>query len=219
MSSLEPGRWPLVLVLLLQLQSVKVQQIDPRLQWLNGQFQQFQALTQKRLNTLDLMGERCLQTQNFQYNQLSQDLMNLKQSITQEILGLRGWSRKLEEKSNQIEGRMSLLESNLRETRRQTQEKKPDLGQDLSNLTLELQSQEGRLAAVQAQHDELLLGLKGLQESLNIQVLRLTQVEGGGNVSGSVRQEEALNSNITHREYQEPRRRSQPIEEGGLEGV
>ena len=41
MSSLEPGRWPLVLVLvlLLQLQSVTLQRIDvaQRLQWLNGQ--------------------------------------------------------------------------------------------------------------------------------------------------------------------------------------
>ena len=85
---------------------------------------------------------------------------------------------------------MVVLERNLRETRRQTQEKKPALGQDLSNLTLELQSQEGRLVAVQAQHNELLLGLKGLKESLNIQALRLTQVEGGGNVTGTVRQGE-----------------------------
>ncbi|XP_060945485.1 uncharacterized protein LOC133022648 [Limanda limanda] len=194
MSSLDPSRWTLVLVLLLQLQSVRVQQFDvaQRLQWLNGQFQQFQALTNTRLDTLAVNQKRNyaqrvdnVQGLTFQYNQLSQDLMQLEQSTAQEILGLRRWSTKLEEKSNQIEARMVLLERHLRETRRLTQEKKPDLGQDLPSLTLELQSHEGRLAAVQAQHDELLLGLKGLKESLNIQALRLTQVEGGGNVSRS----------------------------------
>ncbi|CAB1447725.1 unnamed protein product [Pleuronectes platessa] len=194
MNSLEPGRWTLVLVLLLQLQSVKVQQVDvaQRLLWLNGQFQQFQASTKTRLDTLAVNQNRNyaqrvenVQGLTFQYNQLSENLIQLDQRTAQEILSLRRWSTKLEEKSNQIAARMVLLERNLRETLRLTQEKKPDHGQDLSNLTLELQSHEGRLAAVQSQHDELLLELKGLKESLNIQALRLTQVEGGGNVSRS----------------------------------
>nr|XP_019962087.1 PREDICTED: pentraxin-4 isoform X1 [Paralichthys olivaceus] len=229
MGSLEPSHWPLVLVLVLQLQSVKVQGIDPvsrRLRRLNEQFQQFRALTQARLDMLALNQNRNsswglesrVQALNDQYHHMSQDLKHLNHNTTQEIEGLREWSRKLEKKNKRIEGRMILMERNLRETQHQTQEEKPDLGQDLSNLTLELQGQEDRLAALQAQRDELLLGLRGLQESLKIQMLRVTRVEGrlgeflhlngGGNVRGSVREGESLKSNITPQEYHESRERS-----------
>ncbi len=118
-----------------------------------------------------------------------------------------------------MESRLALMERNLRESRRHAQKQKPDPGQDFFNLTLELQSQEERLAALQVQRDELLVGLKGLQESLKNQALRVTQLEGrlgevlqlngGGNTRGLWRAGEPLNHNITPQEYYEPRRRSQ----------
>ncbi|GLD70182.1 pentraxin-4 isoform X1 [Lates japonicus] len=163
-----PGHWTLILVhmLLLQLHAVKVQGIDPvsqKLRRLNEQFQQFQALTQARLDMLALNQNRNssqglesrLQALNDHYHHMSQDLEHLKQSITQEIEGLREWSRKLEKKSKRIEGRLALMERNLRENRRHGQKQKPDPSQDFSNLTLELHNQEERLAALQDQRDEL----------------------------------------------------------------
>lgn len=131
----------------------------------------------------------------------------------------REWSRKLEKKSKRTEGRVALMERTMRENRRHAQKQKPDPDQDFSNLTLELQSQEERLAALQAQRDELLIGLKGLQESLKSQALRVTRLEGRleevlqlngeGKPRGLWRAGEPLNSDITPQEYYEPRRRSQ----------
>lgn len=128
-------------------------------------------------------------------------------------------NRKLEKKNKRVEGRLALMERNVRENRRHSQKQKPDPGQDFSNLTLELQSQEERLAALQVQRDELLIGLKGLQESLKNQALRMTRLEGrlgevlqfngGGKSRGLWRSGEALNSHITPQEYYEPHRRSQ----------
>ncbi|XP_040918564.1 pentraxin-4 [Toxotes jaculatrix] len=227
MGSFRPGHWPLILVhmLLLQLQSVKVQRLDPvsqKLRRLNEQFQQFQALTQARLDMLALNQNRNsskglenrVQALNDYYHHMSQDLEHLKQSTTQEIEGLREWSRKLEKRSKRMEGRLALMERHLRENRRH----KPGLGQDFSNLTLELQSLEERLAALQAQRDELLVGLKGLQESLKNQVLRVTQLEGRlgevlqrngkQNIRGSARVREPLSSSITPQEYYEPHTRA-----------
>lgn len=136
----------------------------------------------------------------------------------------REWSRKLEKRSKRTEGRMSLMERTIRENRRHAQKQKPDPDQDFSNLTLELQSQEERLAALQAQRDELLIGLKGLQESMKSQALRVTRLEGrleevlqlngGGKPRGLWRVGEPLNSDITPQEYYEPRRRSQTHRRG-----
>ncbi|XP_059203825.1 pentraxin-4 isoform X1 [Centropristis striata] len=229
MDSFGLGHWPLILVhmLLLQMQPIKVQGVDPvsqKLRRLNEQFQQFQALTQARLNMLALNQNRNssgglesrVQALSDQWQQMSQDLHHLKQSTTQEIEGLREWSRKLEKKSKRIEGRLALMERNLRESRRHAQKQTPDPGQDFSNITLELQSQDERLAALQVQRDELLIGLRGLQESLKNQAVRVTRLEGrlgevlqqngGEKTRGMWRVEDA---NITPEGYYEPRRRSQ----------
>ncbi|KAM3863920.1 pentraxin-4 [Diretmus argenteus] len=198
MASLRPSQWPLILVhmLLLQLQPLRVHgaahlelrtAMYQKLRRLDEQFQQFQVLTQARLDMLALNQnrnssrdlERQVQTLTDQYHQISQDLDHLKQTTTQEIDDLREWSRKLEKKSKRMEGRLALLERNLRESsRRHTQKQKPDLGQDFSNLTLALQTQEERLVSVEAQREELLVGLKGLQESLKNQELRMSRLEG-----------------------------------------
>ncbi|XP_037648244.1 pentraxin-4 [Sebastes umbrosus] len=232
MGSLWPGHWPLILVhmLLLQIQPVKVQGVDPvskKLRRLNEQFQQFQALTQARLDMLALNQNRNfsaglesrVQVLSDHWRHMSQDLEHLKQSSAQEIEGLREWSRKLEKKSKRMEGRLALMERNLRENRRHAQKQKPDPGQDYANLTLELQSQDERLGALQAQRDELIIGLKGLQESLKNQALRVTRLEGrlsevlqqngGGNTGGLWRAGEPHNADVTPQEYHEPRRRSQ----------
>lgn len=126
-----------------------------------------------------------------------------------------------------MEGRLALIERNVRESRRHAQKQKPDPGQDFFNLTLELQSQEERLTALQAQRDELLIGLKGLQDSLKNQALRVTRLEGqlgevlqwngGGTTRGLWRAGEPLDSNITPRKYYEPRRRGQ-THRGGRPG-
>lgn len=136
----------------------------------------------------------------------------------------RELNKKLEKKCKRIDGRIALLERSLRENRRQIQKEKPDLGQDFSNLSQELQSQEERLAALQAQRDELLVGLKGLQESLKNQVLRVTRVEGqlsevlhtnrGGNMRSSVKEGGHLGSNVTPRGYYEPQSGGQTHKEG-----
>ncbi|XP_051243109.1 pentraxin-4 [Dicentrarchus labrax] len=231
MSSLRPGHWPLILVhmLLLQIQPVKGLSVDPvsqKLRRLNEQFQQFQALTQARLDMLALnqnrnssggLGSR-VQALSDHWHHMSEDLEHLKQSTTQEIEGLREWSRKLEKKSKRMEGRLALVERAVRENRRHAQKQMPDPGQDFSNLTLELQSQEERLAALQVQRDELIVGLKGLQESLKNQALRVNRLEGRlgevlqwngeGKPRGLWRAGEPLSSNITPQEFYEPRRRS-----------
>ncbi|XP_053194837.1 pentraxin-4 [Scomber japonicus] len=240
MGSLRPGQWPTILVhmLLMQTQPVKVQgvnSVSQKLRRLNEQFQQFQVLTQARLNTLDLNQNRNsssglesrVQALNDHYHHLSQDLEHLKQSTTQEIEGLREWSRKLEKKNKRMEGRLALMERNLRENRRHFQKQKPDTGQEFFNLSMELQNQEEKLAALQVQRDELLIGLKGLQESLKNQELRVTHLEGqvggvlqgngGGNIRGSGRSGKPINSNITPQEYFEPRRRNQ-THRGGRPG-
>ncbi|KAK9534669.1 hypothetical protein VZT92_007099 [Zoarces viviparus] len=214
MCSLRPGCWPLILVhmLLLQIQPVKVQGVDPvsqKLRRLNEQFQQFQALTQARLDMLALNQnrnssgglERRVQALTDNWHGVSQDLQHFKLSTTQEIEGLREWSRKLEKKSKRMEGRLALMERNLRDNRRHAQKQKPDPGQDFSMLTLELQSQDERLAALQDQRDELLIGLRGLQESLKNQALRVTRLEGRlGEVlqqNGGVRTRGSLDSYVT----------------------
>ncbi|KAK1877075.1 Pentraxin-4 [Dissostichus eleginoides] len=225
MGSLRPGHWSLILVLmlLLQIQPVKVHGVDPvsqKLRRLNEQFQQFQALTQARLNMLAQNQNRNssgvlesrVKALSENWQRLSEDLDQLKRSSTQEIEGLREWSRKLEKKSKRMEGRLAFMERSLRENRRHAQKQKPDPGQDIPNLTLELQSQDERLGALQTQRDELIVGLKGLQESLKNQALRLTRLEGqvlqkrDGGTLWSV--EESFISNITSQEHYEPRRRS-----------
>lgn len=108
------------------------------------------------------------------------------------------------------------MERNLRENHCYVQMQKPDPSQELLNLTLEFQSQEERLAALQVQRDELLVGLQGLQESLKNQVLRVTQLEGRlgevlqWNREGTVRGSEkgSLSSTVTPLDHYEPRRRT-----------
>ncbi|XP_041634239.1 pentraxin-4 [Cheilinus undulatus] len=212
MGSLRPSLWYLFLVhiCLLHFQPVWVQRVDPvslKLRQLTEQFQQFQALTQSRLDMLAFNQDRGnssvrlgtnVRDLNDRLLQTSQDLKDFKQRTKQELGGLREWSRKLERKSKRMEGRLALMERNLRESRRLVHKQKTDPGQDFSNLTLEFQSQGRRLAAFQAQQDKLLVGLKGLQESLKNQALRMTRLEGG--------LIEALQVNGG---YYEPSRRSQ----------
>ncbi|XP_034395205.1 pentraxin-4 [Cyclopterus lumpus] len=228
MCSLGVGRWPLILVhvLLLKTQPAKVQGVDPaspKLRRLNEQFQQFQALTQARLDMLALNQNRNsswglesrVQALSDNWQRVSQDLEHFKQSTAQEIEGLREWSRKLEKKSKRMEGRLALMERNLRENRRHAQKQKPDPGPDFSNLTQELQSQDERLAALQDQRDELLIGLKGLQESLKNQAQHVTRLEGrlgevlqqngGGKARALWRTGEPLSSYVTAPQSQTPR--------------
>ncbi|KAF1379269.1 hypothetical protein PFLUV_G00174330 [Perca fluviatilis] len=242
MDSLRPGQWPMIVVhmLLLQIQPVKLQGFDPvsqKLRRLNEQFQQFQALTQARLNMLAQNQNRNssgglesrVQALSDHWQHMSQDLEHLKQSTTQEIGGLREWSRKLDKKSKRMEGRLASMERNLRENRRHAQKQMPDPGHDFSNLTLELQSQEERLAALQTQRDELLIGLKGLQESLKNQALRVTRLEGRlgevlqQNGEGKTRRlwrvGDPLDPHITPQEYYEPRGRSQAHRRGRPERI
>nr|XP_046272074.1 pentraxin-4 [Scatophagus argus] len=224
MGCLRFGYWSLILVqmLLLQNHPVKMQRVDPvsqKLRRLNEQFQQFQELTQARLDRLALNQNRSfsgelgshIQALSDHWHHMSQNLEHLKESTTQEIDGLREWSRKLEKKIKRMEGRLALMERNMRENRRHVQKQKPDPSPDFFNLTLELQSQEERLAALQVQRDELLIGLKGLQESLKNQALRVTQLEGRlseflqlngrGKSRGLWRTGEPHNSNITPQEH------------------
>lgn len=70
---------------------------------------------------------------------------------------LRRWSRKLEKKNTQMDVRLALMERILRENYHHTHKLDPDPSLDISNLTLELQSQEERLAELQLQRDELLV--------------------------------------------------------------
>lgn len=115
----------------------------------------------------------------------------------------REWGRKLEKKSKRMQGRLAVMERNIRENRR-AQKQRSGPGQDFFNLTLELQSQEERLAALQAQRDELLLGLRGLQESLKNQALRVNRLEKrleeGLQRSGD-KNKGVWSSNITPQEY------------------
>ncbi|KAM6965948.1 uncharacterized protein ptx4 [Tautogolabrus adspersus] len=224
MGNLRSGLWHLILVhiLLLHIQPMLVQGADhvsQKLRRLTEQFHQFQVLTQARLDMLALNQDRRnsswglesrVQALNDRLLQTSQDLKDLKQSSRQEIGGLREWSRKLERKNKRLEGRVALMDRNLRESRRFAHKQKVDPGQDFSNLTLELQSQEERLAALQAQRDELLIGLRGLQESLKNQVLRVTRLEG--------RLGEVLQIKTGEfQKYYEPGRRSLTYRGGGPE--
>nr|XP_020502631.1 pentraxin-4-like [Labrus bergylta] len=226
MGDLRLGLWHLVLVhiLLLHIQPILVHGVDnvsQKLRRLTEQFQQFQLLTQARLDMLALNQDRRnsswglesrVQALNDRLLQTSQDLKDLKQSSRKEIGGLREWSRKLERKSKRLEGRVALMDRNLRESRRFAHKQKVDPGQDFSNLTLELQSQEERLAALQAQRDELLIGLRGLQESLKNQVLRVTRLEG--------RLGEVLQIKTGEfQKYYEPRSRSLIYRGGGPERI
>lgn len=110
-------------------------------------------------------------------------------------------------------GRLTSMERKLRENCHQTEKMTADPDQDFFDLTLELRSQEERLAALQIQRDELLIGLKGLLESLKNQATRLVQLEGRLSevLDGNGRQKmgEPVSSNITPQEYNEPCRRGQ----------
>ncbi|KAM9843994.1 uncharacterized protein ptx4 [Aulostomus maculatus] len=230
MGGLRPSQWPLIMILMLliQMQPVQVQRHDPlsqKLRRLGEQFQQFQALTQARLDMMVMNQNRNstrgleshVQALNNHYYHMSKDLEHLKQSTTQEIEGFRQLNRKLERKSNRMEGRLALMERNLRENRRQTQ--KTVLGEEFSNFTLELQSQEERLAALQVQRDELLIGLKGLHDSLKNQEHRVTRLEGRlgeilqmkgwGNTRDLEKVGGPLNSHITPLQDYNPYRRGQ----------
>ncbi|KAM9391735.1 uncharacterized protein ptx4 [Pholidichthys leucotaenia] len=226
MGSLRKGPWlqqVLVFLLLLQLQSVTVQEIHSVSQKLQRLHDQFKALTQARLDMLVLNLNRNsskalesrVQALVHHYHYVSQDLEQLKLGATQEIEGLREWSRKLEKKNKRVEGRLALLERNLRENCYHSQKLKLDPDLDFFNLTIELKDQEERLAALQVQRDELLIGLKGLQESLKSQGQRVIRLEGllgemlEGNRKWKIRESrEPVKFNFQH-QYQEPNRRGQ----------
>ncbi|XP_061568381.1 pentraxin-4 [Cololabis saira] len=153
-----------------------------KLRRLNEQFHQFRAMTQTRLDTLALSQNRTssksleshIQALNDHYHHMSQDLEHLRHSAAQEIQDLRHWTRKLEKRNKRMEGRLALMETKCLHF----QKPKYDPGQDFFNFTVELQSQEEMLSALQVQRDELLVGLHGLQESLKNQALRVTRLEG-----------------------------------------
>ncbi|XP_041868330.1 uncharacterized protein LOC121657036 [Melanotaenia boesemani] len=232
------GHLPQILLYMfvLQLPVVNVQRIDAislKLQQLDEQFNQFQALTQarmdmlalnpKRKSSLDVL-ERRVQALSDHYHHMSQDLEHLRLSTEQEIKGLRSWIRKTDKKSKRMEGRLVLLEKNRRENCCHTQELKPDPGQDLLNLTLELQSQEEKLVALQVQRDELIIGLQGLQESLKQQALTVTRLElqiskalqsnRRRKVKGWGRMGEAASSNFTSLDFYRNHKRNQMQREG-----
>lgn len=116
-----------------------------------------------------------------------------------------------------MERRLALMEHNVRENSHYSQKQKHNPEQDFSNFTLQLQNQEGRLDALQTQHDELLVRLKGMQESLTKQEQRVTQLEIqlGRKVGLNGREgdrelcqvDEPLDPDITQLEYSEPPKR------------
>ncbi|XP_029946280.1 pentraxin-4 [Salarias fasciatus] len=230
MGSLKTRRWPPVLlhVLLLQLQSAKVQAADPmslKLRRLNEQFHQFKTSAQARLDMLALNQDKTssqgqksrVQSLNNHSHHMSRDLEQLKQSTALDIDTLRDWSRKLEKKNKRMDARLALMERKLREKCRHTQKLMPDPGLDFSNFTLELERQKESLATLQTQHDELLLGLEGLKETMKKQALRVSQLEGqlseilqetgNGKIRGPP-------SNITAQKHYEPHGRM--MDRGGM---
>ncbi|XP_045577229.1 pentraxin-4-like [Salmo salar] len=236
MTSLRAGRRALALVLLvvLQLQACRGQgaaelrkPIYQRLRRLDDQFHRFQEQTLSRLELLSHMSnvstslEVRVQTLSDQHRNLTQELTQLRDTTTQDLDGLKDWSRKLQKKNKRMEGRLASLERGLRERHRQgqgsrqTQRPSQEQGESLSSLTLELHSQERRLDSLEAQREELLVGLRGLQESLREQDLQMSRLEGRlgellqGNVvssRGSERTGDPLTSNLTPQDTAHPRR-------------
>ncbi|XP_029582600.1 pentraxin-4-like [Salmo trutta] len=232
MTSLRAGRRALALVLLvvLQLQACRGQgaaelrkPIYQRLRRLDDQFRRFQEQTLSRLELLSHMSnvstslEVRVQSLSEQNRNLTQELTQLRDTTTQELDGLKDWSRKLQKKNKRMEGRLASLERGLRERHRQGQGSRQtqEQGESLSSLTLEFHSQEGRLDSLEAQREELLVGLRGLQESLREQDLRMSRLEGRlgellqGNVvssRGSERTGDPFTSNLTPQDTAPPRR-------------
>ncbi|XP_038842445.1 pentraxin-4-like [Salvelinus namaycush] len=236
MTSLRAGRRVLALVLLvvLQLQACRGQgaaelrkPIYQRLRRLDDQFRRFQEQTLSRLDLLSHMSngstslEVRVQTLSDQHRNLTQELTQLRDTTTQELDGLKDRSSKLQKKNKRMEGRLASLERGLRERHRQgqgsrqTQRLSQEQGESHSSLTLELHSQEERLDSLEAQREELLVGLRGLQESLREQDLRMSRLEGRlgellqGNVvssRGSERTGDPLTSNLTPQDTAPPRR-------------
>uniref|UniRef100_A0AAZ3PFU8 Pentraxin 4, long n=1 Tax=Oncorhynchus tshawytscha TaxID=74940 RepID=A0AAZ3PFU8_ONCTS len=234
MTSLRAGRRALALVLLvvLQLQACRGQgtaelrkPIYQRLRRLDDQFRRFQEQTLSRLDLLNHMSnvstplEVRVQTLSDQHRNLTQELTQLRDTTTQELDVLKDRSSKLQKKNRRMEGRLASLERGLRHRQgqgsRQTQRLSQEQGESLSSLTLELHSQEGRLDSLEAQREELLVGLRGLQESLREQDLRMSRLEGRlgellqGNVissRGSERTGDPITSNLTPQDTAPPRR-------------
>ncbi|XP_045072826.1 pentraxin-4 [Coregonus clupeaformis] len=231
MPSLRAGRRALALILLvvLQLQACRGQgaaefrkPIYQRLRRLDDQFRRFQELTLSRLEFLSQMSnvstslEVRVQTQSDQHRNLTQELTKLRDTTTQELNGLKDWSSKLQKKNKRMEGRLASLERRSQgQSSKQTQRRSQEQGESLSSLTLALHSQEGRLDSLEAQREELLVGLRGLQESLSEQDLRMSRLEGrlgellqGNGVSsrGSERTGDPLTSNLTPQDTAPPRR-------------
>ncbi|XP_071029757.1 pentraxin-4 [Oncorhynchus clarkii lewisi] len=235
MTSLRAGRRALALVLLvvLQLQACRGQgtaelrkPIYQRLRRLDDQFRRFQEQTLSRLDLLNRMSnvstslvEVRVQTLSDQHRNLTQELTQLRDTTTQELDVLKDRSSKLQKKNKRMEGRLASLERGLRHRQgqgsRQTQRLSQEQEESLSSLTLELHSQEGRLDSLEAQREELLVGLRGLQESLREQDLRMSRLEMRlgellqGNVissRGSERTGNTLTSNLTPQDTAPPRR-------------
>ncbi|XP_064813909.1 trichohyalin-like [Oncorhynchus masou masou] len=189
------------------------------------EFRRFQEQTLSRLDLLNQMSnvstslEVRVQTLSDQHRNLTQELTQLRDTTTQELDVLNDRSSKLQKKNKRMEGRLASLERGLRHRQgqgsRQTQRLSQEQGESLSSLTLELQGQEGRLDSLEAQREELLVGLRGLQESLREQDLRMSRLEGRlgellqGNVissRGSERTGDPLTSNLTPQDTAPPRR-------------
>ncbi|XP_038842441.1 pentraxin-4-like [Salvelinus namaycush] len=198
MTSLRAGRRVLALVLLvvLQLQACRGQgaaelrkPIYQRLRRLDDQFRRFQEQTLSRLDLLSHMSNVST-TLEVRVQTLSDQHRNLTQELTQ-------------------------LRDTTTQGSRQTQRLSQEQGESLSSLTLELHSQEERLDSLEAQREELLVGLRGLQESLRKKDLRMSRLEGRlgellqGNVVsswGSERTGDPLTSNLTPQDTAPPRR-------------
>uniref|UniRef100_UPI001EAEF277 trichohyalin-like n=1 Tax=Oncorhynchus gorbuscha TaxID=8017 RepID=UPI001EAEF277 len=193
--------------------------------WTIRSFRRFQEQTLSRLDLLNHVSnvstplEVRVQTLSDQHRNLTQELTQLRDTTIQELDILKDRSSKLQKKNKRMEGRLASLERGLRHRQgqgsRQTQRLSQEQGESLSSLTLELHSQEGRLDSLEAQREELLVGLRGLQESLREQGLRMSRLEGRlgellqGNVissRGSERTGDPITSNLTPQDTAPPRR-------------
>ncbi|XP_062304214.1 pentraxin-4 [Osmerus eperlanus] len=154
-----------------------------RLQRIDEQFQRFQEKTLTHLETLNRRHnvssslEARLQTLTDQYHGLSQDLNHLRETTSQEMDSLRESCRKIQKKSRRMEGWLASLERSLRDSSRQAQRQKQGQGDTASNFTMELQNQEGRLSSIEAQQEQLMVGLRDLQLSLGEKDVQMRQLE------------------------------------------
>uniref|UniRef100_A0A3P9A173 Pentraxin (PTX) domain-containing protein n=1 Tax=Esox lucius TaxID=8010 RepID=A0A3P9A173_ESOLU len=121
----------------------------------------------------------------------------------QELDNLKDWNRKVQRKNRRMEGRLASLERGWRETHRERQSQ--EQSESVPSLTMELHSQMGHLKSLEVQREQLLVGLKSVQDSLKEQDIRISRVEGrleellqGNGISsqGSTASGDPITSNI-----------------------